>query len=91
MEPAGAALRIADLIEREAHDGRAIVVGLSLGGYVAMAVAASSPERVAGLVISGATAEPIGARALAYRALALAYRRLPDSLLDLVSRVGQMH
>ena len=32
----GAADRVGDLIRREAHGGRAIVVGLSLGGYVAM-------------------------------------------------------
>jgi len=30
--------------ERDAHGGRAILVGLSLGGYVAMAVAAGWPE-----------------------------------------------
>lgn len=83
---AGATARIAGLIEREAHGGRAIVVGLSLGGYVAMALAAAWPERVAGLLISGATAEPIGPRAVAYRALALAYGRLPRSLLDRASR-----
>jgi pimeloyl-ACP methyl ester carboxylesterase len=38
--------------------GRAIVVGLSLGGYVAMELAATHPERVAGLMICGATTEP---------------------------------
>ena len=32
---------------------RAIVVGLSLGGYVAMALAARSPELVRGLVLAG--------------------------------------
>ena len=56
-------------IEREAG-GRAIVVGLSLGGYVAMEVAARWPERVAGLVLAGATAEPVGPRSLAYIGLA---------------------
>lgn len=34
-------------------DGRAVVGGLSLGGYVAMAYAARAPERVRGLVLSG--------------------------------------
>jgi pimeloyl-ACP methyl ester carboxylesterase len=72
-----AAARVADLIATDAHEGRAVVVGLSLGGYVAMAVAAGWPERVRGLAISGATAEPAGTRALFYRALATAYRTAP--------------
>ena len=52
--------------------GRAIVVGLSLGGYVAMDLAARSPGRIAGLVLAGATQEPVGVRALPYRGLAQA-------------------
>jgi pimeloyl-ACP methyl ester carboxylesterase len=44
----------------EAAGGRAILCGLSLGGYLAIDVAARHPERVAGLVISGASAEPRG-------------------------------
>src|SRR5829696_7633936 len=55
-----AADRVAELIATQAQGGRAIVVGLSLGGYVAMALAARWPDRVVGLVISGATAEPLG-------------------------------
>lgn len=83
---AGAAERVAELIEGEAHGGRAIVVGLSLGGYVAMDVAARWPERVRGLVISGATAEPAGPRSVAYHTLALAFRRTPERVLDRVNR-----
>lgn len=41
--------------------GRALVVGLSLGGYVALAYAAQSPERCAGLVLSGCAIEYHGA------------------------------
>ena len=53
------------LIEREA--GRpAVVVGSSLGGYVAIDLAATHPDAVAGLVLVGATAEP---RRVARRAL----------------------
>jgi pimeloyl-ACP methyl ester carboxylesterase len=81
-----AAATVADLIEREAHGGRAILVGLSLGGYVAMAVAAGWPERVAGLAISGATAEPVGLRSLAYRGLAAIFSRVPEPFLDRVNR-----
>jgi pimeloyl-ACP methyl ester carboxylesterase len=50
--------------------GTAIVVGLSLGGYVAMDLASRSRARVAGLVLAGATQEPVGLRALPYRGLA---------------------
>jgi pimeloyl-ACP methyl ester carboxylesterase len=42
----------------EIAGGRAIVVGSSMGGYVAMDLAARRPERVAGLVLANATAEP---------------------------------
>ncbi len=42
----------------EATGGRATVVGQSLGGYVAMDVAARRPELVTGLVLVNATAEP---------------------------------
>lgn len=38
--------------------GRAAVCGLSLGGYVALAVAARHPERVAALVLADTRAEP---------------------------------
>lgn len=82
----GAAAEVADLIAREAHGGRAVLVGLSLGGYVAMAVAARWPERVAGLVVSGATAEPVGPRSLAYRGLALLFARVPEAVLDRINR-----
>jgi pimeloyl-ACP methyl ester carboxylesterase len=45
---------LADIIRRQAN-GRALVAGLSLGGYVAMELARQSPELVAGLVLSGCT------------------------------------
>jgi len=65
----GASDHVATVIETAV--GRpAIVVGLSLGGYVAMDLAARRPELVRGLVLSGATAEPVGPRAVPYRALA---------------------
>jgi len=38
--------------------GRAVLVGVSLGGCVGMACAAQYPERVAGLVLSGCTFDP---------------------------------
>jgi pimeloyl-ACP methyl ester carboxylesterase len=81
-----AAERIAALIERDATGGRAILVGLSLGGYVAMAVAARWPERVAGLAIAGATAEPLGPRTILYRGLAAIFTVVPERALDAVNR-----
>ncbi|MEU8890107.1 alpha/beta hydrolase [Streptomyces sp. NPDC048442] len=43
--------------------GKAMLVGLSLGGYVAIATAARHPDRVAGLLAIGCTAAPRGAYA----------------------------
>ena len=61
-------------------------MGLSLGGFVAMAVAARWPERVSGLLISGASGEPVGLRTLAYRALAAVFRTVPLRWLDGINR-----
>ncbi len=72
-------------IRDEAAGGRSIIVGLSLGGYVAMALAASHPELVRGLVVAGASAEPVGARVLAYRTLAAAMARFDSRSLDRLS------
>lgn len=78
---AGAAASVERLIVEEAG-GRAFVVGLSLGGYVAMELAARSPARVDGLVLAGATAEPDGVRSLAYRGLAAIFATVDEALLD---------
>lgn len=43
---------LADVIRQQA-DGRALVAGLSLGGYIAMELARQCPELVAGLILSG--------------------------------------
>ena len=66
----GASDVLATAIHDHATDARAVVVGLSLGGYVATALAAREPALVRGLVLSGATAEPVGPRALPFLALA---------------------
>jgi pimeloyl-ACP methyl ester carboxylesterase len=65
--------------------GRAVVVGLSLGGYVAMTLAARDPALVRALVLSGATAEPIGVRMVPYLALAAVMRRVSDARLERVN------
>ena len=81
----GAADELARVIETAAH-GRAVVVGLSLGGYVAMDLAARRPELIRGLVLSGATQEPIGVRARPYLALAWAIDRLGHRGMDRLNR-----
>jgi pimeloyl-ACP methyl ester carboxylesterase len=78
----GAADVVSAVIREHTSDGRAVVVGLSLGGYVAMALAAREPERVRGLVLSGATAEPVGMRARPYLALARVMAGVSDDRLD---------
>jgi pimeloyl-ACP methyl ester carboxylesterase len=50
-------------------------VGLSLGGYVAMHLAARRPDLVRGLVLTGATAEPVAWRMAPVRAVAWALSR----------------
>lgn len=71
---------------RETDAGRAVVAGLSLGGYVAMHLAARDAGLVRGLVLSGATAEPVAWRAVPYQALGVALARLPIGWLDAADR-----
>ncbi|HTK44681.1 MAG TPA: alpha/beta hydrolase [Patescibacteria group bacterium] len=61
--------------------GRAVLVGLSLGGYVAMTVAGRHPEKVRGLVIAGSTREPTGVSRLAFLLYAGALRALPEGVV----------
>lgn len=56
-EPALSA--IDDAIETHA-DGDALLVGLSLGGYLSTEYARRNPDAVDGLVISGSSANPVG-------------------------------
>lgn len=80
----------AELVERTidaAAGGRALVVGLSLGGYVGMAVAGGSPRRVRGLVLAGATMEPVGPNAGLVRLAAIALERIPAALIRFVTRL----
>lgn len=69
-----------------AEGGTAVVVGLSLGGYVGMDVAARYPGFVRGLVVSGSTAEPVAWRAVPYRVLATVLERFDGPRLDAVNR-----
>ncbi|GAT65313.1 hydrolase [Planomonospora sphaerica] len=78
---------VADAIEGVAGSGgRAVVAGLSLGGYVGIAAAGRFPGRVAGLVAMGCTASP-GRRAGIYRSVASLAARDPG-LANRISAYG---
>ena len=80
-EAAAAVIRAID----EAAGGRAVVVGLSLGGYTAMLVAGRQPERVRGLVIAGSTREPVGASRLAFQLYGWALRLAPQPAVRVIA------
>lgn len=73
----GAVRAVADAVDELGRP--ALVVGMSLGGYVAIAHAARHPEQVAGLVAAGCSTRPadllVGPWLLAVRVIA----RLPDA------------
>jgi pimeloyl-ACP methyl ester carboxylesterase len=58
--------------------GPVLLVGLSLGGYYAIAYAARNPERVLGLVAASSSFQPSGPGLAGYRALARLIHGLPD-------------
>lgn len=66
--------------------GRAILVGLSLGGYVAMTVAGLYPDRVRGLVIAGCTREPVGLSRAGFHLYGLGLRVVPERVVGAVAR-----
>ncbi|AEE45168.1 alpha/beta fold hydrolase [Cellulomonas fimi] len=72
----GAVATVADAVD--GVGGRALVVGLSLGGYTAITHAARHPEQVAGLVAASCSTRPlrllVGGWSLAARGIV----RLPD-------------
>lgn len=76
---------LANVVDRAAN-GRALIVGLSLGGYVAMEFGASYPQKAAGLVIASASVEPDGWYNLPYRMLSLVMSKMPEPWLNAISR-----
>ena len=75
-------------VEGAGPDVPVVLAGHSLGGYMAMAYAARHPERLAGLVLIGASAVPRGPGAAAYRAFASLIPRVgPERMARLSNRV----
>lgn len=74
----GAVAAVADAVDE--LGGRAMVVGLSLGGYVAMATAGSHPDRVAGLIAMGCTTTPRGMLRARYQGAARVAARHPEGV-----------
>jgi pimeloyl-ACP methyl ester carboxylesterase len=77
----------AEAIDRQAA-GCATVVGMSVGGYVAISLAAARPGSVAGLILSGASAQYLGWGGLTTRLAALPFRIAPGRLESMM--VSQM-
>ncbi|MER7341576.1 alpha/beta hydrolase [Streptomyces sp. NPDC000075] len=85
---AGGPFRLAEAVTRvglaveeaaRATGRRPLVVGASLGGYVALAYGAAHPDAVSGLLVQGATARTDGATGLLYRGAARVFGALgPD-------------
>jgi pimeloyl-ACP methyl ester carboxylesterase len=80
----GAAAGVAEAIDRAAG-GRAVLVGLSLGGYTAMTVAARYPEKIRGLAVAGSTREPDGVSRLAFLLYAYGLRLVPEPAVRAVA------
>lgn len=53
------AVSLSNLIAEKAHNGKAHVVGLSLGAVTALHLAAHAPERVEKLILSGTLTQPM--------------------------------
>lgn len=79
-----AVANVLDAIDREAG-GRSVVVGLSLGGYVAMTLAGRHPEKVRGLVIAGSTREPKGVSRLGFVLYSYGLRLAPEPAVRAVA------
>ncbi|OQV07793.1 hypothetical protein CLAIMM_12167 [Cladophialophora immunda] len=71
FELGSAAKIVAELIEKQAQDGRAHLVGLSMGGFVALEIAKCCPELVSSVFVTGAVPLDGWRRWLAERPLML--------------------
>lgn len=77
---------VLEAMDAEVPGRRALLVGLSLGGYVAIEVADAHPDRVGGIVLAGASAEPVGPVTLPFRVFAWVLERpLPARIFAVAS------
>lgn len=67
LSTAGTIAEMADSVLKASSAERFVLLGLSLGGYVAFEIMRQAPERVAGLVLMDTTARPETAEASAKR------------------------
>lgn len=80
-----AADHVAAIASEAAPGERPLLVGLSLGGYVAIEAAVRHPEAFRGLVLAGCSLDPIGWRGWLFRGYATILRRTPAPVLRAVS------
>jgi pimeloyl-ACP methyl ester carboxylesterase len=71
---------IADIITRTCG-GRALLVGHSLGGYIAMGVACRFPDMATGLALADCSVDPVGIKTIPYLAAAQFVRVTNKNLL----------
>ena len=77
----GACHRIAEVID-EAAEGRALLVGLSMGGFVCIDFVSRYPRKAIGAVLSGCTAQPRGPLTLPYWIGGALARTMPEPMLS---------
>ncbi|HET7397582.1 MAG TPA: alpha/beta fold hydrolase [Intrasporangium sp.] len=79
---------VAEAVHAAPPGAPVVLLGHSLGGYVAMAYAAEHGATLAGLVLAGCSATPTGPGAAAYRAVAALTDRLgPERMTRINNRV----
>jgi pimeloyl-ACP methyl ester carboxylesterase len=79
--------RLRDIVDAHAS-GRGLIVGLSLGGYVAIEFARRWPERTAGVILTGCSANPRGVLAVIPATIALFSRAVGDRWLTVVNEIN---
>lgn len=87
----GSAIDLLETVVRKGAGGHAVLVGLSLGGYVATAYTGRFPDRVDGLMLVGSSANPVESTAILTRLLSMATRVVTRSSLfeRSVERLGK--